>query len=212
MNTTLKYTAACTLLAALLGGCQSMDSGMASTSDFLDTTGDVLSLDFRGLQDAQRTTMGAMATDWTANENNAKQKWDQRRLVVTGIVTRVTHVDGPMPNAPGKFVIVFKDPVDARCVGTATTRDDLLVNEKRTTGLNAGDRIDVTGVLATKADVDSNGAQCRFVFAKAKFEKLPAGAADTAQAASTPAASAKQTSKTGKANKAAKASKTVSQQ
>jgi hypothetical protein len=213
MKTTLKYSAASALLAVLLGGCQSMDSGMASTSDFLDTTGDVLSLDFRGLQDAQRTTMGAMAADWAANENNAKEKWDQHRLVVTGIVTRVTHVDGIM-NAPGKFVIVFRDPVDPRCTGSATTRDDLLVNEKRTTGLNAGDRIDVTGVLATRADVGSIGAECHFDFAKAKFVKLPA-TADTAQAASAPPAAARQTAqaaKTGKASKANKASKTVSQQ
>jgi hypothetical protein len=211
MNTTLKYSAACALFAALLSGCQSMDSGMASTSDFLDTTGDVLSLDFRGLQDAQRTTMGAMAADWAANENNAKKKWDQRRLVVTGIVTRVTHIDG-MLNTPGKFVIAFKDPADPRCLGSATTRDDLLVNEKRTTGLNAGDRIDVTGVLGTRADIDSHGAECHFIFDKAKFVKLPP-AADTAQAApDQPAARTAPVAKPGKGVKTGKTRTTASQQ
>jgi PBP1b-binding outer membrane lipoprotein LpoB len=79
MNTKKKYTAATLLIAALLGGCTSMDGAMSSTSDFLDTTGDVLSGDFRGLTAAQRTTMTEMAVDWKQNENNAKKKWDERR-------------------------------------------------------------------------------------------------------------------------------------
>jgi hypothetical protein len=168
MNTKKKYTAATFLIATLLGGCTSMDGAMSSTSDFLDTTGDVLSGDFRGLTAAQRTTMTEMAVDWKQNENNAKKKWDERRLVVTGIVTRVTHSDG-FVGKPGKYVIVFKELSNPKCIGVATTRDDLMVNDKRTSVYKTGDRIDVTGVLQTRADVDSDGAACHFAFEHASF-------------------------------------------
>lgn len=157
------------LLAALtLNGCETM-------STVMDSTGDVLHGDFRLLDNAKPATLSEIWQDWKQNEIMAKEKWDQKAVVVPGIVTRITKT-GQLAQTYGspqnQIAVIFQDPTNAKCTGQGITRDDLLVNEKMIAKLKTGDHVKVTGVLGTDASKFSgaNGDSCWFTFQKAKIE------------------------------------------
>lgn len=188
-------------LVGLLAGCESMDSTMSSIGTFMDGADDVANLDFRMLADAQPASLGDIWSDWKKNEITAKKKWDKQAIQVNGTVARVTKVDG-LSSSSDKIAVYFKDEANPQCTGKALMRDALIVNEKRISNLNTGDKIKVTGVLATRDSEMANNSNttCYFAFAKSKIEPLPA---TTAAPASAPAAKPARTA----ATKSAKTSK-----
>jgi hypothetical protein len=161
------------LIAALaLNGCETMSTA-------LDSTGDVLSGDFRLLANAKPATLSQIWQDWKQNEVMAKEKWDQQAVVVPGTVTRITKtgiVVQTYGNPQNQIAVVFQDPTNPKCTGQGITRDDLLVNQKMIAKLKTGDHVKVTGVLGTTASQFSSasGDSCFFTFQKAKIEVVPA--------------------------------------
>ncbi|HWU76917.1 MAG TPA: hypothetical protein VN043_10445 [Rhodanobacter sp.] len=157
------------LLAALaLNGCETMSTA-------LDSTGDVLSGDFRLLANAKPATLSEIWQDWKQNEVMAKDKWDQQAVVVPGIITRITKTGilaQTYGNPQNQIAVVFQDPTNAQCTGQGITRDDLMVNQKMIANLKTGDHVKVTGVLGTNASQFSSasGGSCAFTFQKAKIE------------------------------------------
>jgi hypothetical protein len=150
-------------------------SGCAGVSNVLDSTGDVLNGDFRLLADAKPATISEIWQDWKQNEVMAKDKWDQKAVVVPGIVERITKtgiVVQTYGNPQNQIAVIFQDPTNSQCTGQAITRDDLMVNQKMVANLKTGDRVKVTGVLGTDASTYSgaSGTNCSFTFQKAKIE------------------------------------------
>lgn len=181
-------------LAGLLTGCESMDGAMSSVGSVLDGTGDVLSGDFRMLADAKPATLGDIWSDWKKNEITAKKKWDSQAILVSGTISRITRVDGGYKGTDS-IAVYFKDSTSPQCTGKAITRDAMLVNQKKISNLQTGDKINVTGVLATSDSEfynDSN-KECYFAFSKAKIEAAPAAA--PAATKSTRSATAKNSKK-----------------
>lgn len=162
----MKWLAGLALTGAM-AGCASVDGAMSSISTVMDGTSDVLSGDFRMLADAKPATLGEIWADWKRNEVAAKKKWDAQAIIVPGVITRITKTD--MVLIEDQFAIYFKDPKNSQCVGRALMRDALLVNQKKISGLQTGDRVNVTGVLATTAS-EWNSTNCVFNFNKAKIE------------------------------------------
>jgi len=155
------------LAALALNGCETMSTA-------LDNTGDVLHGDFRLLANAQPATLSDIWQDWKQNEVMAKDKWDQKAVVVPGIVNRITKtgvVVQTYGNPQNQIEVIFQDPTNAQCTGKAITRDDLMVNQEMVAKLKTGDHVKVTGVLGTDASEYSgaNGMSCSFVFQKAKI-------------------------------------------
>ena len=150
-------------------------SGCASMSNALDSTGDVLNGDFRLLADAKPATLSEIWQDWKQNEVMAKDKWDQKAVVVPGIVTRITKtgiITQTYGNPQNQIAVIFQDPTNPQCTGQGITRDDLMVNQKMIAKLKTGDHVKVTGVLGTDASKFSgaSGTTCWFTFQKAKIE------------------------------------------
>ncbi|SOZ08816.1 tRNA_anti-like (plasmid) [Cupriavidus taiwanensis] len=183
------------VLAGLLAGCESMDGAMSSISGVLDGTGDVLSGDFRMLADPKPASLGDIWADWKKNEITAKKKWDAQAILVSGTVSRITKVDG-LSRSDDTIAVYFKDSVNPQCTGKALMRDAMLVNQKKISNLQTGDKINVTGVLATSDSelYNSSNKECYFAFAKSKIEAAPTTAAtSTTSKAATSTKSAKST-------------------
>jgi len=193
-------------LAGLLAGCESMDGAMSSISGVLDGTGDVLSGDFRMLADPKPASLGDIWSDWKKNEITAKKKWDSQAILVSGTVSRITKVDG-LGKSDDTIAVYFKDSVNPQCTGKALMRDALMVNQKKISNLQTGDKINVTGVLATRDSemANSSNTECYFAFSKSKIES----AANTTAAAGSAAAPAKAATTT-KSTKSTKSTKTSS--
>ncbi|MCO4887929.1 OB-fold putative lipoprotein [Cupriavidus sp. WGtm5] len=177
------------VLAGLLAGCESMDGAMSSINGVLDGTGDVLSGDFRMLADPKPASLGDIWADWKKNEITAKKKWDAQAILVSGTVSRITKVDG-LSITNDTIAVYFKDSVNPQCTGKALMRDAMLVNQKKISNLQTGDKINVTGVLATSdaESYNSSNKECYFAFAKSKIEAAPATTAATGTAAPSKAA------------------------
>ncbi|AEI81218.1 hypothetical lipoprotein [Cupriavidus necator N-1] len=184
-------------LAGLLAGCESMDGAMSSISGVLDGTGDVLSGDFRMLADPKPASLGDIWSDWKKNEITAKKKWDSQAILVTGTVARITKVDG-LRKSDDTIAVYFKDSVNPQCTGKALMRDALMVNQKKISNLQTGDKINVTGVLATSDSETYNNSntECYFAFAKSKIEPAPATTAAGSAAAPAKATATKSTKST----------------
>ncbi|MFS8976998.1 hypothetical protein PO002_21225 [Cupriavidus necator] len=180
-------------LAGLLAGCESMDGAMSSVGGVLDGTGDVLSGDFRMLADPKPASLGDIWSDWKKNEITAKKKWDSQAILVSGTVSRITKV-GSLDN--DKIAVYFKDSVNPQCTGKALMRDALMVNQKKISNLQTGDKINVTGVLATTDSEMANNSnrECYFAFGKSKIE-LASNTATPANGAATTTRSTKTTRK-----------------
>lgn len=193
----------CLALAGLLAGCESVDGTMSSIGTFMDGADDVANLDFRMLADAKPASLGDIWSDWKKNEIAAKKKWDKQAIQVTGSVARITKVDG-LSSSGDKIAIYFKDEVNPQCTGKALMRDALIVNEKRISNLQTGDKIKVTGVLATRDSEMANNSNtnCYFAFAKSKIEPIVPAAA-----ASAPAAAPAKATKSATAAKSTKTTK-----
>lgn len=73
-----------------LGGCASVDQLMGNISNTLDSTGDVLSGDFRAVATAIPVTLNQIWTEWKKNEVNASKKYLRTRLSIPGIVISVS--------------------------------------------------------------------------------------------------------------------------
>ncbi|MBP0628768.1 MULTISPECIES: hypothetical protein [unclassified Cupriavidus] len=191
-------------LASLLAGCESMDGAMSGISGALDSTGDVLSGDFRMLADPKQASLGDIWTDWKKNEITAKKKWDQQAILVSGTVTRITRVDGLAGVSSDKIAVYFKDSVNPSCTGKALMRDALMVNQKKISNLSTGDKINVTGVLATSDSewAQNSNTECYFAFSKSKIEPAPATTASAAAPAR--AAASSKTAKTSSTKPATK--------
>ncbi|SOY93125.1 conserved hypothetical protein [Cupriavidus taiwanensis] len=189
------------VLAGLLAGCESMDGAMSSINGVLDGTGDVLSGDFRMLADPKPASLGDIWADWKKNEITAKKKWDAQAILVSGTVSRITKVDG-LSITNDTIAVYFKDSVNPQCTGKALMRDAMLVNQKKISNLQTGDKINVTGVLATSdsESYNSSNKECYFAFAKSKIEAAPASTAAASTAAPSKAA-------TGAKSKSTKTSK-----
>ena len=101
----------------------------------------------------------------------------------------------------------FKDSVNPQCTGKALMRDALMVNQKKISNLQTGDKVNVTGVLATRDSemANSSNTECYFAFSKSKIES----AANTTAAAGSAAAPAKAATTT-KSTKSTKSTKTSS--
>ena len=153
----------------MLAGCQTLDTALAKTGSVLDTTGDILSGDFRGLGAAKQATLSEIWTDWQQNEVTAKQKWDAQRITVPGVITRITKTDSI--GFQNQIAVIFRDPTNSKCSGQGLTRDDLKVNADKISGLKAGDKVTVTGVLGTTASKWSDQGSCWFSFDKAEIVK-----------------------------------------
>ncbi len=183
------------VLAGLLAGCESMDGAMSSVNSAMDGTSDVLSGDFRMLANPKQASLGDIWTDWKKNEITAKKKWDAQAILVSGTITRITKVDG-LSISKDQIAVYFKDSVSPQCTGKALTRDALMVNQKTISNLQTGDKINVTGVLATSDSewANSSNKDCYFAFSKSKIEL----AANTTTPAGNGAATS---SKSGKSSK-----------
>ncbi|PZX33838.1 conserved hypothetical protein [Cupriavidus phytorum] len=184
------------VLAGMLAGCESMDGAMSSISGVLDGTGDVLSGDFRMLADPKPASLGDIWTDWKKNEITAKKKWDAQAILVSGTVSRITKVDG-LSITDDTIAVYFKDSVNPQCTGKALMRDAMLVNQKKISNLQTGDKINVTGVLATSdaESANSSNKECYFAFAKSKIEAAPASTAAPSKASTGTKSKATKTSK-----------------
>lgn len=168
MKATLKLTALACLTATLLNGCAHIDSAMSTIDDTINGASDVASGDLRVIASKKQTTLGEIWKDWKANEVSAQKKWSSQTLLVPGVIVRITASNSAIRG--DKLVVIFKDPKNSKCVGSATTRDALMVNQKRISNLKAGDRVTVSGVLADTASIMVDNS-CSFVFDKAKITK-----------------------------------------
>ncbi|WP_244159911.1 OB-fold putative lipoprotein [Cupriavidus alkaliphilus] len=169
---------------------------MSSISGVLDGTGDVLSGDFRMLADPKPASLGDIWADWKKNEITAKKKWDAQAILVSGTVSRITKVDG-LSITDDTIAVYFKDSVNPQCTGKALMRDAMLVNQKKISNLQTGDKINVTGVLATSdsESYNSSNKECYFAFAKSKIEAAPPSAAAPSKAATSTKSKSTKTSK-----------------
>lgn len=192
-------------LAGLLAGCESMDGAMSSIGGVMDGTSDVLSGDFRMLADPKPASLGDIWSDWKKNEITAKKKWDSQAILVSGTVSRITKVDG-LRKSDDTIAVYFKDSVNPQCTGKALMRDALMVNQKKISNLQTGDKINVTGVLATRDSemANSSNTECYFAFSKSKIE----AAATPAAAGSAAPAKAATATKSTRSTKSTKTSST----
>lgn len=155
-------------LTAALSGCETLNKTMSMVDDTINGASDVASGDLRVLAGKRQATLQEIWTDWQANEVSAKKKWDRQTLSVPGVITRITIADSALKGE--QIVVFFRDPKNAKCVGSASTRDALMVNQNRISNLKKGDRVQVSGVLANTPSMWSD-TSCTFLFEKAKIEK-----------------------------------------
>lgn len=168
MRNMLKPLFAISLSTLLLSGCATLDNAMSVVDDTINGASDVASGDLRAIAGVKQATLGEIWKEWQANEVAAQKKCSSQKLAVPGVVTRVTSSGGALGG--NQFVVFFKDPKNAKCVGSATTRDALMVNEKRVSALKTGGKVTVSGVLANTASMWSSNT-CSFVFEKSKIQK-----------------------------------------
>ncbi|MCF5674841.1 hypothetical protein [Pseudomonas syringae] len=154
-------------LVLALSGCAGLDQAMSVTNGIFDQTGDLLSGDLRGLTEAKQTTLTEIWNDWETNEITAKEKWDAHTLIIPGVVQRITKTGTVI--GQNQIAIIFTDPKNPKCTGQGLTRDDLLVNKKKISGLKKGDKIVMKGVLGTSESKWTDNDSCWLSFDKAEF-------------------------------------------
>ncbi len=172
----IKTAMAAMAMGIALGGCASLDQislgqVMGGISQTLDTTGDVLSGDFRSIASATPVTLNQIWTDWKKNEVTASKKYLRTQLSIPGIVISVSKTSSSVVREQ-QFSVIFRDPTNKQCRGVAYTRDALMVQEKKVSNLGAGDRIRITGVMQDQLGsvVSADASSCFFSFAKATFQ------------------------------------------